>query len=155
MESILPTMKGQGKGLFTTQAFAKGQHLCDYPGNLMTKQTADNQSGLYKQLADRNGQGENWMDCYILFFTYRCEQQFAIDPGQTPYAFGHYANHADTTPFSIQHELPSPNSKLKRPIFPATTAYLVATRNISAGEEVLWCYNDFSFMSFPSKVNVL
>ena len=52
-------MAGKGKGVFTTRLFNKGDMVCEYVGELITKKEAEKRNSHYKS-----------KKCFLYFFKY-------------------------------------------------------------------------------------
>jgi len=109
------TLKGAGKGLFTTKPIAKGTKIVEYRGKITT----------WKEVNDRNG-----LNGYI----YYVNRNHVLDAWATKKALARYANDAQgliRTP-GIRNNSTYETEGLR--------VFIVAAKNIPAGSEILVAY---------------
>lgn len=131
-KSLLP---GAGKGLFTDSFIAKGEIVCEYEGEFLP----------WKEIDKRSDQGHEGYAVYI-------SQKRSVDAYFTPEYLGRYANDArgigrveglrNNAVYDIQKR-----DGEKR-------VFIVATRNLQPGEEILVYYGD-SYWKYLSKTKHL
>jgi hypothetical protein len=109
------TLKGAGKGLFTTKPIAKGTKIVEYRGKVSS----------WKEVNDRNG-----LNGYI----YYVNRNHVVDAWGTKKALARYANDARglvrTT--GVRNNSSYETEGLR--------VYIVAAKNIPAGSEILVAY---------------
>ena len=59
----------KGKGVTAAQGFAKGEYVCEYAGDLITKAAASKREQQY--LAEAAEQGQSEMMCYMYFLKHK------------------------------------------------------------------------------------
>lgn len=112
-----------GKGLFSNQKFTRGDIVCEYEGEILP----------WSECLERAEQG---YEGYVFFIT----RNYCIDAYFTPEAIGRYANDArgisrvEGLRNNAQYEIKTRKGEKK--------VYIVATRTINPGDEVLVDYGD-------------
>lgn len=112
-------LKGVGKGLFTTSPIRKGDQIVEYKGELLT----------WKQCERRYGKNISKAK-YLFHISYKN----VVDAQRTPKELARYANDAEGF---VKHKIFRNNAEydvIKR------KPYIVATKNIRAGEEIFVDY---------------
>jgi SET domain-containing protein len=109
------TLKGAGKGLFTTKPIAKGTKIVEYKGKITT----------WKEVNDRNG-----LNGYI----YYVNRNHVVDAWATKKALARYANDAQglIRTAGIRNNSTYETEGLR--------VFIVAAKNIPAGSEILVAY---------------
>jgi SET domain-containing protein len=109
------TLKGAGKGLFTTKPIAKGTKIAEYKGKITT----------WKEVNDRNG-----LNGYI----YYVNRNHVVDAWATKKALARYANDAQglIRTAGIRNNSTYETEGLR--------VFIVAAKNIPAGSEILVAY---------------
>ena len=110
------TLKGAGKGLFTTKFIPKGTRIVEYKGKVTTWEEACS----YKTF---NG------------YIYYINRNRVIDARPTPEALARYAN--DAKGVSKQEGL---SNNCKYVVYDDNTVYIESFRNIEAGAEIFVGY---------------
>jgi SET domain-containing protein len=110
------TLPGTGRGLFTKVFIPKGTRITEYKGRVMTWKEAENLT------ADHNG--------YVFWFS----NQHVIDAWQTKKGVAHFANDAKGI---VRIKGIVNNSEYE---IEAGRCYIVATKDIPAGAEILVGY---------------
>jgi uncharacterized protein len=110
------TLPGAGKGLFTKVDIPKGTRITEYKGKILTWKEVE------KMADERNG--------YVFFFN----NNYCIDAWKTKKGVAHFANDANgiTRVEGVKNNSEYVTEKKR--------CYIVATRNISAGSEILVGY---------------
>ncbi len=120
MLAIKPSqLPGAGMGLFAEKDFKKGDTIVKYEGEKIT----------WKECIKRNNKQES-VGCYYLFINNRK----CIDAQHTLWALGRYAN--DATGFN---RIPGLRNNSRYEVEKGE-AYIIASRNIKAGEEIFVSY---------------
>ncbi len=109
------TLKGAGKGLFTTKDIPRGTKIVEYKGKITT----------WKEVDDRKG-----LNAYIYYVT----RQHVIDARTTKEALARYANDAKGL---LRIEGITNNCTY---IIEGVKVYIKAMRHIPAGSELFVCY---------------
>ena len=109
------TLKGAGKGLFTTKDIAKGKKIVEYKGKITTWKEVDDKKGL-------NG------------YIYYVNRNHVIDAATTKDALARYANDAKGL---MRTDGITNNCTYN---IEGTRVYIVAMRNIPAGSEIFVGY---------------
>jgi hypothetical protein len=115
-KSLIP---GAGKGLFTTKAIKKGEQIIEYLGEII-------EWNEYKKRVDKDQDG------YLFFINRKC----CIDAFNTPQHIARYAN--DAAGLTRVKGLTN-NSEYV--ITDKTKCFVVAKKNINAGDEILVSYS--------------
>jgi histone-lysine N-methyltransferase SETD8 len=116
MTEVFVTADGRGRGLRATVAIRKGAEVIEYLGERLRGAEARAREAAY-------GDGD---DCYM----YWISPQLCIDATQTPEHPARYINHS------------ARNANLRPKIIQRTHLVFFATRDIAAGEELLFDYGD-------------
>ena len=117
----------KGLGVIATRNFHKGEYLCEYSGEHMTKAQALKRKNLYAQFND--------VGSYIFDYVHD-GRRLAVDATGEIERVARYVNHsrkngnADVKRVALDHNDPR--------------LYLIATKAIEPGEEILYDYNDLS-----------
>ncbi len=110
------TLKGAGKGLFTTKFIPKGTRIVEYKGKVTTWEEACS----YKTF---NG------------YIYYINRKHVIDARPHPEALARYANDAKGL-----SRVPGITNNCKYVVYDDNTVYIESFRNIEAGGEILVGY---------------
>ena len=119
-------MEGKGRGIFSTRAFAKGDFVCEYAGELISVQEARAREIKYAEDPE--------IGSYMYFFSYK-NKKHCIDATAESDRLGRLLNHSKTS------------SNVSSRLFPINDVpYLIlyATTDIEAGVELLYDYGDRS-----------
>ncbi len=114
-KSLIP---GAGKGLFTTKSIKKGEQIIEYLGEIIEWKE-------YKKRVDKDEDG------YLFFINRKC----CIDAFNTPQHIARYANDA-----AGLTRIKGLTNNSEYVITNKTRCFLVAKRNIEAGEEIFVSY---------------
>ena len=119
-------MEGKGRGIFSTRAFAKGEFVCEYAGELISVQKARVREIKYAEDPE--------IGSYMYFFSYK-NKKHCIDATAESDRFGRLLNHSKTA------------SNVSSRLFPINDVpYLIlyATEDVEAGVELVFDYGDRS-----------
>lgn len=127
-ELVIQDAPGKGRGVFAARDFVKGELVCEYEGQLLTREEADARS-----FADDLGTPDSCVceeGCYMFWFSFK-GNTMCIDARVDDGSFGRLINH----------------SKKNANIFPRTSTcspkiMFYTLRKISAGEELLYNYGE-------------
>ncbi|EGD78327.1 hypothetical protein PTSG_09393 [Salpingoeca rosetta] len=122
-------IEGKGKGVLARRTFEKGEYVCEYAGDLITKPEAAEREQRY--LTEAREQHLDEMMCYMYFLRHR-GKVWCVD-----------ATHSKRIGRLINHSRSSFNLRTKLFEVDGTPHLgLVATREISKGEELLYDYGE-------------
>lgn len=114
------TLKGAGKGLFTTKPIKKGDIVVEYKGEILS----------WKQVKKR------YPDLSQIDYIFHAGPNHWVDAALTPKEFARYANDAKGVSKVKTIRNNAEYQVIKR------KPYIVATRNIPAGAEIFVDYGD-------------
>ncbi|EDV22448.1 N-lysine methyltransferase KMT5A-A [Trichoplax sp. H2] len=124
--------EGKGRGIVTTKPFKKGDFLCEYAGELISRKEALQREVSY-------GKDPN-IGNYMYFFSYK-GSDFCVDATKETDRLGRLVNHSRKNYNSISRLIPiNGNPHL----------VLIAYRDIGIGEELLYDYGDHSKKSIEA-----
>ncbi|XP_012688523.2 lysine methyltransferase 5Ab [Clupea harengus] len=118
-------MEGKGRGVFACQEFRKGQFVVEYHGDLMEMAEAKEREATYAQ--------DPTTGCYMYYFQF-LTKTYCVDATMETERLGRLINHSKSG--NCQTKLHS--------IGGTPHLFLVASRNIKPGEELLYDYGDRS-----------
>eukprot|EP01104_Vermistella_antarctica_P011445 TRINITY_DN3199_c0_g1_i1.p1 TRINITY_DN3199_c0_g1~~TRINITY_DN3199_c0_g1_i1.p1 ORF type:complete len:649 (-),score=141.51 TRINITY_DN3199_c0_g1_i1:55-2001(-) len=128
-------LEQRGKGVIIQQSVCSGQFICEYFGDLLTKQEAEAREESY---ADQVEGDEVHMECYMFYFAH-CNKTYCIDATNVDYtlddfrSFGRFINHSRTSG-NLRPVRVSIDDKPR--------LCFVADRDIGMGEELTYDYGD-------------
>ncbi|OWF53893.1 N-lysine methyltransferase KMT5A-B-like [Mizuhopecten yessoensis] len=125
-------MENKGRGIVSTKAFQRGEFVVEYAGDLIALSDAKEKERIYSEIPETG--------CYMYYFHHK-NHSYCIDATAESGRLGRLINHSRT----------SANCRTKL-VEVNNTPYLtlVAARDISLGEELLYDYGDRSKTSVES-----
>ncbi|KAK7795521.1 hypothetical protein U0070_022952 [Myodes glareolus] len=122
---------GKGRGLIATKQFSQGDFVVEYHGDLLGITDAKKREALYAQ--------DPSIGCYMYYFQYR-NKTYCVDATRETNRLGRLINHSRYG-----------NCKTKlHDIDSVPHLILIASRDIAAGEEILFDYGDRSKASIEA-----
>lgn len=118
-------LEGKGRGVFAGKPFRKGQFVVEYHGDLVEMAEAKKREGMYAQ--------DPSTGCYMYYFQFNTKT-YCVDATKETERLGRLLNHSKTG--NCQTKLHSVDGR--------PHLILVASRDISLGEELLYDYGDRS-----------
>ncbi|XP_069134860.1 LOW QUALITY PROTEIN: N-lysine methyltransferase KMT5A-like [Argopecten irradians] len=125
-------MENKGRGIVSTKAFKRGDFVVEYAGDLIALSDAKEKERMYSEDPETG--------CYMYYFRHK-NNSYCIDATAESGRLGRLINHSKTAA-NCRTKLVEVNNK------PYLT--LVAARDISLGEELLYDYGDRSKTSLES-----
>ncbi|XP_005989009.3 N-lysine methyltransferase KMT5A [Latimeria chalumnae] len=122
---------GKGRGVLATRSFQKGEFVVEYHGDLIEITDAKKRETLYAQ--------DPSTGCYMYYFQY-LSKTYCVDATKETSRLGRLINHSKTG--NCQTKLHDTNG--------VPHLILVASRDIEAGEELLYDYGDRSKASIEA-----
>ncbi|XP_008334002.1 lysine methyltransferase 5Ab isoform X2 [Cynoglossus semilaevis] len=124
-------IEGKGRGVFALKSFSKGEFVVEYHGNLLELAEAKVREAEYAQ--------DPSTGCYMYYFQYQ-SRTYCVDATKETSRLGRLVNHSKSG--NCQTRL--------HPIDGSPHLILVASRDIEAGEELLYDYGDRSKASISA-----
>ncbi len=118
------TIENKGRGVFSTRSFQRGDFVCEYAGEIVSYKVAKKREELYAN--------DPTIGCYMYFFEYK-SKQYCIDATAETSRLGRLFNHSKLGG-NCHTKLFEMNSK--------PYLILVASRDISCGEELTYDYGE-------------
>ncbi|XP_069071100.1 N-lysine methyltransferase KMT5A isoform X2 [Pleurodeles waltl] len=122
---------GKGRGVFATRDFNRGEFVVEYHGDLIEITDAKKREALYAQ--------DSSTGCYMYYFQYR-SKTYCVDATRETNRLGRLINHSKAG---------NCHTKL-HDINTVPHLILIASRDIQAGEELLYDYGDRSKASIEA-----
>ncbi|XP_078523738.1 N-lysine methyltransferase KMT5A isoform X2 [Lissotriton helveticus] len=122
---------GKGRGVFATRDFIRGEFVVEYHGDLIEITDAKKREALYAQ--------DSSTGCYMYYFQYR-SKTYCVDATRETNRLGRLINHSKAG---------NCHTKL-HDINTVPHLILIASRDIQAGEELLYDYGDRSKASIEA-----
>ncbi|XP_069475773.1 N-lysine methyltransferase KMT5A isoform X2 [Ambystoma mexicanum] len=122
---------GKGRGVFATRDFNRGEFVVEYHGDLIEVTDAKKREALYAQ--------DSSTGCYMYYFQYR-SKTYCVDATRESNRLGRLINHSKAG---------NCHTKL-HDINTVPHLILIASRDIQAGEELLYDYGDRSRASLEA-----
>ncbi|XP_040599698.1 N-lysine methyltransferase KMT5A-like [Mesocricetus auratus] len=122
---------GKGRGVIATKRFSRGDFVVEYHGDLIEIIDAKKREALYEQ--------DPSTGCYMYYFQY-LSKTYCVDATQETSRFGRLINHSKCG--NCQTKLHDING--------VPHLILIASRDIAAGEELLYDYGDRSKASIEA-----
>ncbi len=119
---------GKGRGVFAIKRFLKGEHVCDYEGELLVGIEGDARACAYD--ANTRDGDVCTAGCYMFWFRHN-GKDMCIDAGVEDGSLGRLINH------SKRNQNILPRKHVSRPVIE-----FVALRDILPGEELLYDYGE-------------
>lgn len=126
------TIENKGRGIFAMHAFARGDFVCEYAGEMITYARAKEREAKYAL--------DPSIGCYMYFFEHKTKS-WCIDATAETNRLGRLLNHSKLGG-NCHTKLFEINSK--------PYLILVASRDIRPGEELTYDYGDRNKMSLQS-----
>ncbi|XP_059193484.1 lysine methyltransferase 5Ab [Centropristis striata] len=118
-------IEGKGRGIFAVKDFKRGEFVVEYHGDLLELHEAKLREAQYAQDPQKG--------CYMYYFQYQCKT-YCVDATEETGRLGRLINHSKSG--NCQTRL--------HPIDDTPHLILVASRDVEAGEELLYDYGDRS-----------
>ncbi|XP_073982117.1 SET domain containing 8 isoform X2 [Rhodnius prolixus] len=115
----------KGRGIIATRAFARGDYVVEYAGELITSDEAKTREALYAQ--DQN------TGCYMYYFVYK-NTQYCVDATPESKRLGRLVNHSRNGNLITKTVLVGDRPRL----------VLIANQDINVGDELTYDYGDRS-----------
>uniref|UniRef100_A0A8C5LUL7 [histone H4]-lysine(20) N-methyltransferase n=1 Tax=Leptobrachium leishanense TaxID=445787 RepID=A0A8C5LUL7_9ANUR len=124
-------VSGKGRGVFATRDFQRGEYVVEYHGDLIEITDAKKREALYAQ--------DSSTGCYMYYFQY-LNKTYCVDATKESNRLGRLVNHSKTG--NCHTKLHNINN--------VPHLVLIASRDIKAGEELLYDYGDRSKSSLEA-----
>lgn len=118
------SIEGKGRAVFSTRLFKRGEFVCEYAGEMISYNLAKKREEMYAQ--------DESIGCYMYFFEYK-SKAYCIDATSESNRLGRLLNHSKLDG-NCQAKLFETDAR--------PHIILVASRDISAGEEMTYDYGD-------------
>ncbi|CAH2295777.1 N-lysine methyltransferase KMT5A isoform X1 [Pelobates cultripes] len=124
-------ISGKGRGVIATRDFQRGEYVVEYHGDLIEITDAKKREAVYAQ--------DSSTGCYMYYFQY-LNKNYCVDATKESSRLGRLVNHSKTG---------NCHTKLHN-INDVPHLILIASRDITAGEELLYDYGDRSKSSIEA-----